>query len=84
MYKLQVAAFLLLPSTEDKPSLYDWFFFVFLSILSAKTFAVIFKIIHQSSFDIILMDWERPKRIPGDDMEETVVAWRSVFLTNQF
>lgn len=83
MYKMQDNALLLMPSTEEINSLYAMFFVVFLVILVFKTLAVLYKIIEQANADVILMDWEKPRRVALEDSEETVVAWRSSFIANE-
>lgn len=30
------------------------------------------------------MDWEKPRKIAAEDAEEGVVAWRSLFIANEF
>ena len=74
---------MLLPSTEETNSLYTTFFIVFVIILAFKTLAVLFKIIEQANADVILMDWEKPRKIATEDTEDTVVAWRSSFIANE-
>lgn len=32
---------------------------------------------------MILMDWEKPRKIATEDKEEAVVAWRSTFIANE-
>ena len=66
---------------------------VFFSVLASKLLFVVFKIyFEQSSMDIFLIDWERPKfqeqRFQGEDEEKNrskydVNAWRSLFLLNE-
>jgi hypothetical protein len=34
--------------------------------------------------DIVLIDWEKPRKIAAEDTEEGVVAWRSLFIANEF
>jgi len=63
MYKMQDNAYLLLPSTEAEDSFYVTFTIIFLITVSFKTIAVLYRIVEQSTADVILMDWEKPRRI---------------------
>lgn len=63
MYKMQDNAYLLLPSTEAEDSFYVTFTIIFLITVSFKTVAVLYRIVEQSTADVILMDWEKPRRI---------------------
>lgn len=60
MYKLQDNAHLLMPSARFT-SAYDIFFYFFISILATKTAAIILEVVHQSTADIFVLDWEAPK-----------------------
>lgn len=81
MYKLQDNAYLLLPSTEE--NFYEIFHIIFVVTLSCKTAAVLYRVCEQSNADVILMDWEKPRKISAEDKEEAVVAWRSTFVANE-
>lgn len=41
------------------------------------------RIIDQTSADIFLMDWEKPKKVSNEDTEDSVVAWRFTFIGNE-
>lgn len=34
--------------------------------------------------DVVLIDWEPPKKIAAMDSESSVITWRSVFIGNEF
>lgn len=83
-YKMSTRAVLLLPSTAATNSFYDKFDVVFYMMLVCRTGAVLFRIVQQSSADIYLIDWEKPRHIAIEDKEESVIAWRSHFIANEF
>jgi meckelin len=50
-----------------------------------KFLTIAYKIIfEQTSFDIFLVDWEKPKPRKGNPSEMGINAWRSLFLLNEF
>lgn len=83
-YKMSTRAVLLLPSTAATDSFYEKFDVIFYMMLAFRTAAVLFRIVQQSSADIYLMDWEKPRRIAIEDKDESVIAWRSHFIANEF
>ena len=77
---------MLLPAINTYDVNYKPYDFVFGSVLGAKLLTMIYKIcIEQSSFDIFLIDWERPKlRYEHMGQEKLGVnAWRGLFLMNE-
>ena len=84
MYKMSDNAYLLLPSTNEQLSLYAIFFVLFVIMLVFKTFAIVYRIVEQSNVDVVLMDWERPKKISQMDTDKQVITWRSIFISNEF
>jgi hypothetical protein len=60
---------------------------VFGLVVSTKLISVLYKIFFdQCSFDIFLIDWEKPKKRRGfkNDLQEGTNAWRSLLLLNEF
>lgn len=58
-YKMQANASVLMPQRDVPNSTYDVFFIFLVTIISAKTVAILLVIFEQSSADIFIMDWER-------------------------
>lgn len=60
---------------------------VFGLVLATKVVSMVYRIIfEQCSFDIFLVDWEKPKTRRGykNDVQQGVNAWRSLLLLNEF
>lgn len=86
MFKTQDNAYILLPTINpvgDMISSYDIFFGFYVVTLATKTLAILLRIIEQSSVDIFIMDWEKPKLVAAEDKEPSVIAWRSTFVANE-
>jgi len=91
---------MVLPSISDVDSIYENFNILFFCIAISQFISVILCIVDQCSFDIFLIDWEKPSieenetlaQNPNDPDEgrelsikkPRVVAWRSIFVANEF
>lgn len=84
MYKMSDNVLLLLPSTNEEFSFYDVFWVIFVIMLVFKTCAIVYKIAQQSSMDVMLIDWEKPRKVAAMDEKESVITWRSIFIGNEF
>ena len=97
-FKLQERVYCFLPDLDSFKVNYEPYDILFGLVCSSKLVFVTFKIMfEQSSFDIFLIDWERPKfqehTLSEDRDEQTGVglsrskfdvnAWRSLFLLNE-
>lgn len=61
-FKLEERVYLLLPELNTYSTNYKPFVVIFGCVLASKILTIIFKILfEQCSFDIFLIDWERPK-----------------------
>ena len=86
-FKMQERVFLLLPEVDHNSSIYYSFDVLFGLVCATKLISVLFKIyFDQCSFDIFLIDWEKPKKRRGykNDIQDGVNAWRSLLLLNEF
>ena len=86
-FKMEERVYLLLPDVNHSSSLYYSFDVIFGLVISTKLFSIFFKIFfEQCSFDIFLVDWEKPKQRRGfkNDLQSGVNAWRSLLLLNEF
>ena len=83
-YKMFDHVMLLLPSTVDVVSLYDIFTVIFIIMLVFKTLVIVKKVLEQASIDVMLIDNEPEKKIAAMDTEKSVIAWRSIFIGNEF
>jgi meckelin len=63
-FKMQERVFVLLPDIYT--SNYTPFVILFIGVLATKLISILYKIFfEQCSFDIFLVDWEKPKRRKG-------------------
>ena len=72
---------------DHTSTLYYSFDVVFGLVISTKLVSILYKIFYeQCSFDIYLIDWEKPKNRRGykNDLQSGVNAWRSLLLLNEF
>lgn len=86
-FKLQERVYLLLPDVDHSSPLYFSFDVIFGLVLATKLVSLIYKIyFEQCSFDIYIIDWEKPKSRRGtkNDMQSGVNAWRGLLLLNEF
>jgi hypothetical protein len=77
----------LLPDINDAVANYKPFDIVFACVICTKLVTILYKIIfEQCSFDIFLIDWEKPKRRKDGSGNNSygVNAWRSLLLLNEF
>ena len=88
-FKWQEQVYILLPEVNHYNNLYYSFDVVFGLVLSTKLVILLYKIyFEQCSYDIFLVDWERPKTDKvyrgGDSViSQGVNAWRSLLLVNE-
>jgi meckelin len=83
MFKLQNRASVLLPwgTWWDFWRPYDILYGL---VASSKLVVILLKILMQTSYDIFLIDWEKPKKDPKTQAStENVNVWRTIFLTNE-
>jgi meckelin len=83
-FKLQERVYVLLPALNTYSKNYKPYDFLFFIVFGSKALSIIFKIaFEQSSFDVFLIDWERPKLPYSNNSRMGVNAWRSLFLVNE-
>lgn len=85
-FKMEERVYLLLPALESTSD-YLPFNILFAVVIVCKLLTIIYKIaFEQCSFDIFLIDWERPKLEyeSKGDIKKGVNAWRTLFLVNEF
>ena len=98
-YKLQENAYMVLPSLDDIDGVYEAFNILFFIVTIFQLLAVVLRVIEQCSFDIFLIDWEKPSIEENETISQNqeddeakeysikkprVVAWRSIFVANEF
>ena len=84
-FKLEERVFILLPELNTTAVNYTPYQIIFGLVVSMKFLTIAYKIIfEQTSFDIFLVDWEKPKPRKGNPSEMGINAWRSLFLLNEF
>lgn len=86
-FKLQERVYCFLPELDSFIVNYRPYDILFGLVCSSKLVFVTFKIyFEQSTYDIYLIDWERPKSYNRDQEQvekSDVSAWRSLFLCNE-
>jgi len=97
-YKMQERVFLFVPTHETYWTNFEQYDWLFAWAAGSKLVTVLFKVyFDQTSFDVYLIDWERPKpqqnEIPVMENQKQVArrsvdkldvnAWRSLFLINE-
>ncbi|CDW85678.1 meckelin isoform 4 [Stylonychia lemnae] len=85
-FKLQERVYVLLPTiTGSSDNNYMPFNILFGTVLGTKIITLLYKIIfEQCSFDLFLVDWEKPKFQEKSQGVNGVNAWRQLFLLNEF
>lgn len=84
---MQERVYLLLPALNTHKTNYLPFDIIFAVVICFKLLTIIYKIVfEQCSFDIFMIDWERPKLEyeSRGDIKKGVNAWRTLFLVNEF
>lgn len=86
-FKLQQRVYILIPTVNYSTPIYYSFNAVFGTVIATKLVSLLYKIyFEQCSFDIFLIDWEKPK--PRQDMKNNIVygvnAWRQLLVLNEF
>lgn len=80
--------YLLLPPLDTHTENYYPFDCLFAVVASFKLVSIAYKIIfEQSSFDVFMIDWERPKCRYYDSNNNLALGqngWRQIFLMNEF
>jgi hypothetical protein len=79
--------YILIPSVSYSTPIYYSFNAVFGTVISTKLVSLLYKIyFDQSSFDIFLIDWEKPKARQDikNNVHYGVNAWRNLLLLNEF
>lgn len=56
---------------------------IFGLVASCKLVVIWLKMLFQTTYDIFLIDWEKPKRDPKTQSSGDVNVWRTIFLTNE-
>lgn len=85
-YKMSDNVSLLLPSVEPEPGetdVYSVLRAMLFILLVFKTLHILYSVIQQATCDVIMIDWEKPRRSHNAD-ENEVVAWRQIFISNEF
>ncbi len=97
-FKMQERVFLFVPTHETYWTNFEQYDWLFAWTAGSKLVTVLFKVyFDQTSFDVYLIDWERPKPVTsevivagGSKQKERrsrdkldVNAWRSLFLVNE-
>lgn len=97
-FKMQERVFLFVPTHETYWTNFEQYDWLFAWVAGSKLVTVLFKVyFDQTSFDVYLIDWERPKPVTsevivagGSKQKERrsrdkldVNAWRSLFLVNE-
>ncbi|XP_039264692.2 meckelin-like [Styela clava] len=81
-FKGQDSATSYVPSND---SYQNYLFIIFISVAFACKFLQVFVMIfQQSSVDIFLIDWERPRAKSADDGSNKVSIWRTYFIANEW
>ena len=83
-YKMSDNVTLLMPSNYESYNVYDIFTGYLVVLLVFKTVYVLFAVIKQATADVILIDWEPERKVSRTDEDKSVVAWRSIFISNEF
>ena len=83
-YKMSDNVTLLMPSNHESANVYNIFTGFLFVLLVFKTVYILFAVIKQSTADVILIDWEPEKKVQRTDDDKSVVAWRSIFIANEF
>lgn len=86
-YKMSDNVSLLLPSVFSEPgetNVYSVLEGMLLTLLVFKTLYILFAVVQQATCDVVLIDWEKPRRSHNAAEEQDVVAWRQIFISNEF
>ena len=88
-YKMQYSIFTLLPSIQEKPEEYSFFFTVYSLGFILYTVYIFGEFYKQASIDIFLIDWEVNKEFLVKDSDGMSIkkykgAWRVLFIANQY